>query len=76
MQKPDYKNIAAMLSKIDSTDDPVSAAMAFTLLTQGNLSALSGLNTTTLRTIRDGKKPTKTQRSALKFAVLSRELNL
>ena len=30
MQKPDYKNIAAMLSKIDSTDDPVSAAMAFT----------------------------------------------
>lgn len=76
LERSDWTRARSLIEHIDTVDDPVTATMDAAILHQGDVAALSGLNTTTLRKIRDGKRATKAQRAALKFTVLSRLLNL
>ena len=71
-----WQRIRDLVAGLEAADDPISYVESKALLHQYELSDRCGLNTTTLRAIRNGKRATKAQKAALKFALLSRELNL
>lgn len=76
LEQSEWSDVQAILDDMDAAADPVTLAMSKNIQHQGDIAETSGLNTTTLRKIRQGGRITKAQRAALKYAILHRMLNL
>jgi len=76
LSKQDWQEARDQLTALEAAADPVGFVEGKAMLHQYELAKRSGLNTTTLRAIRNGKRATKAQLAALKFALLSRSFNL
>lgn len=76
IERSAWQEANELLADFDKTKNPVNFVLSHTLSNQGELSKMSGLNPQTLKIIREGKKPTKAQLAALKYALLLRAFNL
>lgn len=65
-----------VLAEVDAANDPVTHIEHTGLLTRGDVSRLCGISGSTLKAIAEGKRPSRSQMAALKFAALHRALNL
>lgn len=64
------------VAAISQSEKPVQWLEAKGLMSRGDVGKLSGLSGSTLRAIALGKKPSKAQLAALKYATLSRFMGL
>lgn len=64
------------IAGIERTPTPVQWLEESTQLSRGDIGQLSGVSGSTLRAIAQGKRPSKAQLSALKFAMLARLMGL
>jgi len=64
------------MSEIEQSDEPLQLIEDRGMWRRGDVSRISGIGSSTLRRIAEGKRPTNSQLAALKYAALHRALNL
>ena len=76
LEQEQWTEARKILAELEASKDPVTFLQHRGLQARYEVQRQTGLNATTLRKIAEGKKPTKAQWAALKYAALERALNL
>lgn len=76
LSQSDHRYIQKKVAEMEASDNPLAFVERFTGGFAYDTARTTGLNTTTLRKMRDGKRPTKAQLAALRFALIESILNL
>ena len=71
-----YQQVKDLLAYLETSQNPLLEMEAIGLWSRGDVSAASGISGSTLAAIARGKRPSKSQMAALKFAMLTRVMNV
>lgn len=71
-----HREARCLITELTDSKNPVTFLEGRGLLFRYELTELTGLNSTTVRKLAQGKKATKAQIAALKYALLHRAMNL